>query len=103
MIFVFLSNTLIYLTFIGFAHLYLNFTKKKYKEIKNLDTFYGIVLLIIISIFFNFFIEIRLIQLLILIFGITLFISCLIKKKSKDQFFLYFTCYFYNLIYFILF
>ena len=56
MIFVFLSNTLIYLTFIGFAHLYLNFTKKKYKEIKNLDTFYGIVLLIIISIFFNFFI-----------------------------------------------
>lgn len=87
MIFVFLSNTLIYLTFIGFAHLYLNFTKKKYKEIKNLDTFYGIVLLIIISIFFNFFIEIRLIQLLIIIFGITLFISCLIKKKVKINFF----------------
>lgn len=88
MIVVFLSNTLIYFVFIGFTHFFLNLIKKKNIEIKNLDIFYGIVLLIIISIFFNFFIKIKLIKFIILFFGIYFFIDCFLKKKININFLL---------------
>ncbi len=92
-----LANYFILLIILGYSF----FLKKiiyKYKEFKveNKDILYGLIFLLFISLFFNFFFPLDKIRIFLILSGFIIFIFGLYKKTFKINFFLYFLIIFFT-------
>ena len=65
-------------------------------KIENIDTLYGLSLIIFISLFFNFFFPLIYLKPIVIIFGLLLFIHAAYKKIFKINFALYFIIVFFT-------
>ena len=80
----YLSLLVIYFCIIGYSKIFkFFFLKEKDKKFYNLDIFYGFFLVIFISLFFNFFIALKYIQIILFFIGIILFFVFLFSKNLK--------------------
>ena len=80
----YLSLLAIYFCIIGYSKIFKYFfLKEKDKKFYNLDIFYGFFLLIFFSLFFNFFIALKYIQIILFFIGIILFFGFLFSKNLK--------------------
>ena len=88
MLFSLINLSLISLNIIGFSVFCKRLILGKNLDYQNLDFIYGIIFLIFVSLFVNFFSPLNLISFPFFIFGIILFFYYLLKKKYKVMFFL---------------
>ena len=91
------SNYLLLLVILGYSFVLKRITfNSNDVKIENIDILYGLVSLIFISLFFNFFYPLIYLKLIIIIFGFLIFLYAAYKKIFKLNFILYFIIVFFS-------
>ena len=88
-----LINYLLIISIFGYSFIFKKILyKKKFNnfEISNLDFFYGIIFIYFISLLFHFIVPLSKMTPIVIIFGITSFLYCLINKQLKISLIKYF-------------
>ena len=85
------SNYLLLMVILGYSFLLKKITFNSNNiTIENIDILYGLLLIIFISLFFNFFFPLIYLKPIVIIFGLFLFIYAFYKKIFELNFVLYF-------------
>ena len=91
------SNYLLLMVILGYSFLLKKITFNSNEVIiENIDILYGLLLLIFISLFFNFFYPLIYLKPITIIFGFLIFIYAAYKKILKINFFIYFVIIFFT-------
>ena len=91
------SNYLLLMVILGYSFLLKKITLNNNNiKIENIDTLYGLSLIIFISLFFNFFFPLIYLKPMVVIFGLLLFMYAAYKKIFKINFILYFIILFFT-------
>ena len=91
------SNYLLLMVILGYSFFLKKITLNNNNiKIENIDTLYGLSLIIFISLFFNFFFPLIYLKPIVVIFGLLLFMYAAYKKIFKINFILYFVIVFFT-------
>ena len=91
------SNYLLLMVILGYSFFLKKITLNNNNiKIENIDTLYGLSLIIFISLFFNFFFPLIYLKPMVVIFGLLLFMYAAYKKIFKINFILYFVIVFFT-------
>lgn len=95
MIFSSILNLFLLIVITGYSFAFKNLIDPKNAKVYNLDNLYGLFILILISLFLNFFFPLKYFFYLISIIGLIFFVIAIIKKQIQINFFIHFIILFF--------